>query len=63
MDKSVLAEDFAKLRSTLNNTSLDFLRTDLDSALMLTPSASPAEIGSEGKERNTRNARHAYDLI
>jgi hypothetical protein len=58
-----LAADFLQLQEIFRNTGLDFLRTDLAIALTTTNIAATAAEGSEKRQRNTRNARRAYDTI
>ena len=47
----------------LDRSRIEFLSTDLDVTLTMTQVASAAASGSEKRERNVRNARHAYDVI
>ncbi|HET7440712.1 MAG TPA: hypothetical protein VFJ47_05365 [Terriglobales bacterium] len=52
-----------KLRMLQNDTLLDFLAIDLGIGLTMAQTAARAEIGSDSRARNTRNARRAYDTI
>ena len=52
-----------KRRIMLNNTRLDFLAIDLGIGLTMAHMAARADIGSDSRARNTRNARRAYDTI
>ncbi len=54
---------FGSLRNDLNKNALNFLRTDLDTAMTLMRIAGESEEGSEKRERNLRNARNAYDAV
>lgn len=53
----------SRLRSELNQSGIEFLYTDLETALTLAQIACSASRGSEKRERNTSNARRAYDTI
>jgi hypothetical protein len=55
--------DISSLRDDLNRTTVEFLRTDLDTGIMLARIATGARKNSERRERNTRNARMAYDTV
>src|SRR5215471_4932400 len=56
-------ERFERLRSSLNQNSLEFLNTDIDTAFTMVELALNAYPGSEKRARNTSNARRAYDTI
>ena len=55
--------DISSLRDNLNRTTVAFLRTDLDTGIMLARIATGARINSERRERSTRKARMAYDTV
>lgn len=57
------AKSWARLRSSLNQTSLEFLNIDIETALTLAGIALSASRGSEKRERNIAHARRAYDTI
>jgi len=55
--------DISSLRDDLNRTTVAFLRTDLDTGIMLARIATGARKNSERRERNKRKARMAYDTV
>jgi len=55
--------DISSLRDDLNRTTVAFLRTDLDTGIMLARIATGARMNSERRERNKRKARMAYDTV
>jgi hypothetical protein len=55
--------DISLLREELHRTTLEFLKTDLDTGIMLARIATGARMNSERRERNTRKARKAYDTV
>ena len=55
--------DISSLRDDLNRTTIEFLRTDLDTGIMLARIATGARKNSERRERNKRKARMAYDTV
>ena len=52
-----------KSASQLNQTSVDFLKIDLDTALSFAGIALETSDNPEKKTRNQQNARHGYDTI
>lgn len=55
--------EFERLWRDVNNCHVEFLMLDLDLALTMAQIATEAESGSERRERNTGNARRAYDNV
>ena len=55
--------DISSLRDDLHRTTVEFLRTDVDTGIMLARIAVGARKDSERRIRNTRNARMAYDTV
>jgi hypothetical protein len=62
-NKVVDAKSLERLRNSLNQNSLEFLNTDIETALILAAIARNASRGSDKRERNIANARRAYDAI
>lgn len=60
---TVPMEDFEKLRMELDQTRIDFVKIDLDTALTMVEIARGAAIGSEKRARNMENARRAYKTV
>lgn len=52
-----------KLHAEFNRNGVDFLSTDLDTALTMAEIALGARGDSEKRLRNTRNARRAYNAV
>ena len=55
--------DIFSLRDDLNQTTVDFLMTDLNTGIMLARVAMGAKQDSPRQTRNTRNARLAYETV
>lgn len=55
--------DFFSIRDELNRTTVEFLRTDLDTGLMLAQIATGSRNNSDRQKRNIRKARQAYDTV
>ena len=55
--------DLLSLRDDLNRTRIEFLRTDLETGIMLAQIAATSKDSSERQKRNTRHARLAYDTV
>ena len=55
--------DIFSVFDDLNQTTVQFLLTDLDTGIMLARSAIGARLNSPRQKRNTRNARLAYETV
>jgi hypothetical protein len=57
------SQAFDKLWARLNNRRIEFLQIDLELGLTIAQIAASAGSDTEKRERNTRNARKAYNTV
>jgi hypothetical protein len=55
--------EFDELLRAVNNRCIEFLHVDLDLALTMAKIAADADGNAARRERNTRNARKAYEAV